>query len=180
MSSHMVFRTLPPCLLLRVYIRAHYDGSYRCTITFPAGAIQLVKKISFAEKNIAECVKNLPTKFRSLRPQNVFFLFCINKPIAFFIKELKLSCLPQIQLSKPRPQRQHGTLNSIQPLRKLTNSTGNSKIPICSPWCVLVVKILDNRDHLQVFLHNQMQIATNLNVFVFVLTGFYCRWESEI
>lgn len=73
--------------------------------------------------------QNLPNKFRPLRPQNAL---CINKPIAFFIKEFKLSYLPQTQLSKPRPQRQYGTLNSIQPPRKLTNPTGNIKILIPS------------------------------------------------
>lgn len=164
----MGFQTLPPCLSLRDNVRAYYNGIYRCTITSPAGAIQLVKKISSRKKYRRLCQKikalNLPTKFRPLRPQNVF---CINKPIAFFIKELKLSCLPQTQLSKPRLQRQHGTLNSIQTPRKPINPTGNIKILISSPWCVLAVMIPDIRDHLQVTFYNNMQIATKLNVFCF-------------
>ena len=96
MSSHMVLRTLPPCLLLRVYIRAHYDGIYRCTITFPAGAIQLVKKNFLLRKKYRRmCQKikapNLPTKFRSLRPQNVlFFLFLHKQANCFLHKRVEI------------------------------------------------------------------------------------------
>lgn len=61
--------------------------------------------------------QNLPNKFRPLRPQNAL---CINKPIAFFIKEFKLSYLPQTQLSKPRPQRTIWNLK-LDPTAEKTN-----------------------------------------------------------
>lgn len=64
----MDFQTLPPCLSLRDNVRAYYYGIYRCTITSPAGAIQLVKKISLAEKISQVMSKNQSSKFTNQVP----------------------------------------------------------------------------------------------------------------
>lgn len=89
----MVLRTLPPCLLLRVYIRAHYDGIYRCTITFPAGAIQLVKKKFLLRKNIAECVKKSKLQIYQLSSglyAHKMFLFLHKQANCFLHKRVEI------------------------------------------------------------------------------------------